>query len=67
MGAERFGYLRGMLPGETTILGVDEHTACVLDPNIREGMALGAGALAIIRGQAESLVPSSEHFSFDLL
>ena len=44
MGAERFGYLRRMIPGETTILGIDEHTACVLDPNTREGMALTAGA-----------------------
>jgi hypothetical protein len=44
MGAERFGYLRRMIPGETTILGIDEHMACVLDPNTREGMALTAGA-----------------------
>ncbi len=67
MGAERFGYLRRMLPGGTTLLGIDEHTACVLDPNAGEAMVLGAGTVTVIRDREETVISNGERFSFDLL
>ncbi len=66
-GAERFRYLRRMLPPTTTILAIDEQTACVLDPEREEVEVFGAGQARVIRGQQETAVPSGERFGFDLL
>jgi cyanophycinase-like exopeptidase len=49
MGQERFEQLQSLLPAQETILGIDEHTACILDPATGQGHALGRGTLTLLR------------------
>lgn len=67
MGAERFRYLRRLLPPQTTILAIDEHTACVLDPATERVEVLGAGHVRVIRGPREERFASGESLPFTLL
>jgi hypothetical protein len=67
MGAERFRYLQRMLPTETTILAIDEHTACILEPADDSALVMGAGSVTIISGAGETAFVDGERFSFDLL
>lgn len=68
MGAERFSRLLALLPGPTTILAIDEHTACLLDLDARTASVHGAGSARVIsvsdgnatihgRGDVFSLAP----------
>lgn len=55
MGAIRFAELRAMLPPETIILSIDEHTACVFDLGKEEARIHGAGSVSIMRdGESET-------------
>src|SRR5215212_8424831 len=45
MGAERFARLAALLPPATILLGLDEHTACILDPAAGECLVLGVGGV----------------------
>lgn len=67
MGADRFRYLRRMLPRETTVLAVDEHTACILDPESGEVCVHGAGTATVIRGNREQVYQSGAVFPFSVL
>ena len=69
VGAERFAALRALLPEPTTILGIDEHTACLLDPVARSGRVMGAGGVTVLNGEGEreTVLADGEGFSFDLL
>jgi hypothetical protein len=53
MGQERFAQLLALLPSQATVVGIDEHTALVLD--LRNGMcqAMGRGAITLVRGGEE--------------
>ncbi len=53
MGKERFETLRLMLPADTTILGIDEQTACVVNPEKRSIEVLGLGAAHIFGSGGE--------------
>lgn len=50
MGQQRFAILRGQLPTDVTILGIDEHTACMLDFATQTATVDGKGGTHIIRG-----------------
>ena len=50
MGRERFERLLTLLPSETTILGVDEQVACIMDLAAGQCQVLGPGGVTIIRG-----------------
>ncbi|HET7035012.1 MAG TPA: cysteinyl-tRNA synthetase [Thermomicrobiaceae bacterium] len=67
VGAERFAALRAMLPAATTILGIDEHTACLLDPVARSGRVMGAGGVTVLSGDRETVLADGAAFPFDLL
>lgn len=47
MGEKRFHQLLTLLPSPTTILGIDEHTAVLLDVNKKMGEVMGAGMVTI--------------------
>lgn len=49
MGEERFGRLLALLPGPTTVLAIDEHTACILDPAERTALVHGAGCAYLLQ------------------
>jgi cyanophycinase-like exopeptidase len=67
MGAERFARLRALLPPQTTILGIDEHTACIVDTAGGECLVLGAGSVTVLRGEKEQVFPSQTSFPLTLL
>lgn len=67
MGAERFHYLRRLLPAETTILAIDEHTACIIDPAAERVEVLGAGQARVLRGPREEVLSSGEIFPLAVL
>lgn len=50
LGRARFGQLRKMLPAGQTIVGLDEHTALVIDYAQEECQVMGAGRVVILHG-----------------
>jgi len=67
MGAPRWQILREMLPDDAAILGLDEHTACILriDDNLAE--VRGNGQVTVINSDSEHVFESGDSFSLDLL
>ena len=61
MGSRRFGLLRAMLPERTGVIGVDEHTAAVIDFGMGELSVMGLGTVTLngtedfVLGPGESL------------
>ncbi len=48
MGQRRFAELMAMLPADLTVLGVDEHTALIMDVENGLGRVIGSGAVTVI-------------------
>jgi hypothetical protein len=48
VGRERFERLLAMLPGDLTVVGVDEHTGLVIDPAAGVARVLGRGGVTVI-------------------
>lgn len=67
MGKFRFEKLLSLLPGETTILGVDEQTACVFDFDAQLVTVMGNGSAHIIKSGKTTLHNTGESFSFENL
>jgi cyanophycinase-like exopeptidase len=67
VGEPRFKMLEARLPDTTTILGVDEYSACILDLNGGEGQVIGAGQVTIRRRGRETTHPAGSVFSLDRL
>ena len=67
MGAERFARLHALLPPMTTILGIDEHTACVIDPAAATCLVLGMGVVTVLRGDQAQVFPAQSTFPLSLL
>ncbi len=65
MGQERFGRLLGMLPCDTTVVGIDEHTALIVDLPAGACRVMGRGGVTIVRDGVEELHPSGEEFPLD--
>ncbi len=62
MGEERFTRLLGLLPGPTTILAIDEHTACILDPDSGDCLVHGAGCAYLVGPDGARPFASGEVF-----
>jgi len=57
MGERRLSLLEALLPADVFILGVDEHTACVLDLDLGTATVAGLGSVTVRRqGQMSALV-----------
>ena len=67
MGQERFDRLVEMLPIANSILGIDEHTACILETGGTSFRVMGAGRATIINNGATTRVPAGESFPISLL
>ena len=67
MGEPRWAVLEKMLPPTTVVLGIDEHTACVLRLDAGDCEVRGIGQVAVRRGGIEQIFQSGESFSLDLL
>lgn len=62
LGRARFDTLCRALPPETVVLGIDEHTACVLDFNRGQVAVIGTGGVTLLRGQWTACFRKGETF-----
>jgi len=67
MGEKRFAALEAMLPQGTTILGIDEHTVCILDFASEVALVDGLGRVTVRCGSLETCFSRGEKIPFDLL
>ena len=58
LGEGRLAAMEAQLPAGTFVLGVDEHTACVLDLGARTATVLGRGAVTVRARGRSATVPS---------
>src|SRR5262245_15319179 len=63
MGERRLQALEAVLPPEGWVLGVDEHTALVLDLDAREMAVLGRGAVSVRRHEGTQRFPAGVRLS----
>lgn len=67
VGLDRFTQLRAMLPSTTRILGIDEHTAVVIDFAAGAGRVMGKGGATLCSGDSDVTIPHGESFDLNQL
>jgi len=67
MGQPRFGQLVSLLPEDISILGLDEHTACILDFETDEALIKGIGKVTLQRSGSAMVFDTRERFSLEVL
>ena len=67
MGNDRFDELKAMLPAETMILAIDEHTACVFDLGREQARVHGNGSVSVIRDGEAQAFAADQTFPLSLL
>jgi len=67
MGEPRFRLLEAQLPEDVRILGLDEHTACLLDLENEEGVVRGLGRIVLRHRGDEAIFEKGARFSFEIL
>jgi len=65
MGEPRFQTLESQLPEDVRVLGLDEHTACLLDLESEEGVVRGIGRIALRHRGDEVIFERGERFSLE--
>ena len=67
MGRERFQRLLSMLPEDVMVVGIDEHTALVMDLEAGECRVMGRGGVTLVRDGKEASFPTGESFAISEL
>jgi hypothetical protein len=67
MGELRFRKLESRLPEDLSVLGLDEHTACIFDLASGEGQVRGLGRIVYRRADGEMVFKKGDRFPLDLL
>ncbi len=67
MGKPRFGQLVASLPPDVSILGLDEHTACVLDFKNEQAIIKGIGQVTLQRAGQQMVFGSGDRFALEVL
>ena len=67
MGEPRFRQLESLLPEETGVLGIDEHTACIIDLDREEVLVKGIGTVTLRHGAFEKIFARGERFPVGVL
>jgi hypothetical protein len=67
MGVERMRHLEATLPASTTLLGIDEHTAVVLDFAQGAAQVMGLGGATVRRSGEERVFPDGATFPLEVL
>jgi hypothetical protein len=62
MGQSRFEQLQGMLPSNATVVGIDEHTALVVDLAAGKCHVMGMGGVTLLRCGLEMHVEADQDF-----
>ena len=65
LGEQRLAALERLLPDDTWVLGIDEHTALVVDADAAEVTVTGLGALTLRRGGRSAVLPSGTATTLD--
>lgn len=67
MGEKRFGDLKKLLPESVTIIGIDETTALIIDPNTDRAQVSGTGAVHIFTHDKEHVLKNGDTVELSLL
>ena len=67
MGEPRWVILENQLPSTTAVLGIDEHTACIIRLPENRCEVQGVGQVTVRSGGVEQIFASGETFDLDLL
>jgi hypothetical protein len=67
MGLARLRHLESLLPEEVIILGLDEHTACLLDLEKEEASIRGLWNVTLRQGGLEKIFQKGEGFPLEML
>ena len=67
MGEPRFRQLLSLLPPDVSILGLDEHTACILDFETEEAAIKGIGQMTLQRAEHQIVFKTGDRFSLEVL
>jgi cyanophycinase-like exopeptidase len=67
LGESRLAAMERELPAEAFVLGVDEHTAVLLDLDARTASVLGNGTMTIRRGGTSTVHPTGSVLTFSAL
>lgn len=67
MGEPRFGKLESLLPEGSSVLGLDEHTACLIDLETGEVVIKGIGCVTLRAGGAERVFQKGDRFPVEVL
>jgi hypothetical protein len=62
MGQDRFNHMRTLLPPNQTIVGIDEHTALVMDLPNKKCRVMGKGGVTLIKNNSEQHFESDQNF-----
>ncbi len=65
LGEQRLSAMEAQLPEDAFVLGVDEHTACLLDLDARTAEVLGTGVVTVRRRGHSHVYPSGTTVGFD--
>ncbi|MGD9302463.1 MAG: hypothetical protein PVI13_12875 [Desulfobacterales bacterium] len=66
MGEPRFRELERLLPANTSILGIDEHTACIIDFEKDQIQIKGLGQVTLRSPQGETIFKAGDRFPCDV-
>lgn len=67
MGESRFRRLESMLPEDVSVLGIDEHTACIINLDTEEVSIKGIGTVTLRHGEFEKIFFRGERFPLRML
>jgi len=67
MGESRFGRLEAMLPDDIIILGLDEHTACIIDLARQQATVKGIGRIIVKKGRHQEVFRKGDTFPAGIL
>lgn len=67
VGTERFSQLRAQLPSGAIVVGIDEHTAFILEPATESALVMGPGGVTIIGSTGTRHLSNGSRVSLDAL
>ena len=67
MGVDRFARLQSMLPADTVVVGIDEHTALFMDCRSTLCRVMGRGGITLLRDDTETRWIDGQEFSLESL
>jgi hypothetical protein len=65
MGQERFEQLVALLPPKAVVVGIDEHSALLIDLASARCSVMGRGGVTVLRGSTEQTFPRGAQFALD--